>query len=127
METRFPETDTPLGSSNLAQRPTARLNLTKDALNDLKASQKEASIKYAKEIKESWETFDNLIEDIAVKHKRSINRVKNEFYMGRHIATKKHAKTNPWNAFIFKKRQLEKENTALPASSGEILLSLLIH
>ncbi|KAF8327689.1 hypothetical protein F5887DRAFT_924647 [Amanita rubescens] len=63
---------------------------------------------------------------------KSVNRVQNEFYMGRHIASKKHTKTNPWNAFMSKKRRMEKENTAsLPASSdvakGRLVLPQYAH
>lgn len=75
----------------------------------INARQRAASHRYKKDLDEAWTQFNEVAENIASTHHKSVRRVEGELHLGRSIARTKRSKTSAWNAFCWKKRVSSKE------------------
>jgi hypothetical protein len=118
MRTRFYQTSTKSSRTTLGvKRKVNRPKLSADARAALLARRRQASQNYKNALGETWDTIDKLTEDLAIAHRKSLQRVQCELHMGHRLAHKTRQKTNAWNAFTWKKSQ-DKENSAWYAEFG---------
>ena len=82
-----------------------------------------ASQSYRSALKDTWEKINELTENLAVAHHKSICQVQLELHMGQQVGSTDHKTTSAWNAFCWKKSQ-EKENgnNSVPSSMTSLLL-----
>lgn len=98
-----------------AKSPTAtqgvkrrvRPRLSREALQALNLRRRQSAANYRKALGDAWSKFDEISQDLATSHRKSLQHVQKSLYIrSRYISTKK---TSAWNAFCWKKGQ-EKEN-----------------
>ncbi|KAF8348045.1 hypothetical protein F5887DRAFT_837650, partial [Amanita rubescens] len=65
---------------------------------------------YNESINGAWSKIDEEMKNIAIKHKKSLQKVQTDLHMGHQKLLKKHSVINPWNAFLWKVCQEVKEN-----------------
>ena len=123
MKTRFYNTSTKAGRTTQGARKFHRPKLTKDVRAAITARRRLASQSYRSALKDTWEKIDELTENLAVAHHKSIRQVQLELHMGRQVGSTGRKKTSAWNAFCWKKSQ-EKENgnNSVPSSMTSLLL-----
>jgi hypothetical protein len=78
---------------------------------------------YRSALKDTWEKINDLTENLAVAHHKSIRQIQLELHMGWQVGFTDCKKTSAWNAFCWKKSQ-EKENgnNSVPSSMMSLLL-----
>lgn len=114
MRTRFYRTSTKPGQATQGiARKVSRPKLTKDVRAAIAARRRLASQSYRSALRETWGKIDELIENLALAHHKSLRQVQLELHMGRQLGHRERKKTNAWNAFCWKKSQ-EKENDPNP-------------
>jgi hypothetical protein len=110
MRTRFYRTSTIPGQATQGiARKVSRPKVTKDVRAAIAARRRLASQSYKSALRETWVKIDELTENLAVAHHKSLRQVQLELHMGRQVGHTERKKTNVWNAFCWKKSQ-EKEN-----------------
>jgi len=114
MRTRFYTTSSKWSqSTQTVKKKTKRPQLTKEARIAVNARRRVAAHNYKNDLEEAWAKIDEVTEDLALTHHKSVRRVQSELHMGRQLATRERKKTNAWNAFCWKKSQ-DKENGNAP-------------
>jgi hypothetical protein len=68
-----------------------------------------------------WSRVQREVETLAVEHHQSVQRVSNDLHMGGTVSLGKHSKISAWNAYVWKMRKLDKENTE--NSGNNVILS----
>ena len=110
MRTRFYRTSTIPGQATQGiARKVSRPKVTKDVRAAIAARRRLASQSYKSALRDTWVKIDELTENLAVAHHKSLRQVQLELHMGHQVSHTEHKKTNVWNAFCWKKSQ-EKEN-----------------
>ncbi|KAF8233274.1 hypothetical protein L208DRAFT_1396072 [Tricholoma matsutake] len=110
MRTHFYRTSTIPGQATQGiEQKVSCLKLTKDVHAAIAAHRRLASQSYKSALRETWVKIDELMENLAVAHHKSLWQVQLEVHMGRQVSHTERKKTNVWNAFCWKKSQ-EKEN-----------------
>jgi hypothetical protein len=98
-----------MSGTTQAVKKTKRPKLTKEARIAVNARRRVAAHNYKNDLEEAWSKIDEVTEDLALTHHKSVRRVQSELHMGRQLASRECKKTNGWNAFCWKKSQ-NKEN-----------------
>jgi hypothetical protein len=96
-------------TTQTVKKKTKRPQLSKEARAAVNARRRQASQNYRNDLEEAWKKIDEVTENLAATHHKSIRRVQSELHMGSIMAKREHKKTNAWNAFCWKKSQ-DKEN-----------------
>jgi hypothetical protein len=110
MRVRFFHTSTQPTESNSQKKHSSRPKLGKDAQAELTAHRQAASASYQKALNSIWAKMDTDTAGIAQEHGKSICKVNQDLHLGRQISLERYSKQNAWNAYIWKKRQENKEN-----------------
>ena len=84
-------------------RKYSRIHLSKDARAAITGRQREAAHRYNKDLDVTWAQIDDVTQNIATTHNKSVRRVRSQLHMGRTSSHGKHDKSSPWNAFLWKK------------------------
>ena len=85
-----------------------RPKLSKEARKLLTAQQRSAAAAFAKDLDDAWKTIDEVTEQMAGTHHKSVRSIRSALHMGRGALTRqKPNKTSPWNAYVWKTRQDE--------------------
>lgn len=110
MRTRFFKTAAQPSQANskAKRRPRAKLGKAAQAL--AVARRRAAAQSYNESIDGAWSKIDEEMKNIAVKHKKSLQKVQTDLHMGHQTSLKKHSVVNPWNAVLWKIGQEVKEN-----------------
>jgi hypothetical protein len=89
--------------------------LSKEAQKLLTAQQRSAAAALSKDLDDAWKTIDEVTEQIAGTHHKSIRSIRSALHMGHgELTRQKPNKTSPWNAYVWKTRQDE-------GKSGEVI------
>src|SRR6266576_6526962 len=110
--------DTPQTPQTTSKHPP----LGKSAQREVTERRRVAAAKYNHTVEELWSTIRQESEKIAVEHHKSLRRVSTDIHMKPTISLGKHSKISAWNAFLWKKRKLEKENQM--ANGNNAILSV---
>jgi len=121
MCTRFFKTAAQPSKANSTAKRRPHPKLGKEA-QALAIARRRAAVKsYNESIDGAWSKIDEEMKNIAVKHKKSLQKVQTDLHMGHQTLLKKHSVINPWNAMLWKVRQEVKENEV---PDGKTLLML---
>jgi hypothetical protein len=85
--------------------------LSKEARAALTANRRDKSHCFKIALDGAWNVLDETMKTIASSHHKSFRRVQNELCMGRGHMRYQQSKLNIWNAFCWKKRRENKENS----------------
>jgi hypothetical protein len=93
----------PLQATQPVKRhPRPRLSAAANA--DIRAHQREKNTAYNNALDDANKAINDIIENLAVTHKKSIHRVQSTLHMGRDsITNAQRTKSSAWNAFCWKK------------------------
>jgi len=110
MRTRFYNTSSKPGNTiQSVKKKAKRPQLSQEARAAVNARRRQAAQNYRNDLGEAWKKIDEVTENLAATHHKSIRRVQSELHMGGIMAKREHKKTNAWNAFCWKKSH-DKEN-----------------
>jgi hypothetical protein len=110
MRTRFFKTAAQPSQAKSTAKRRPRVKLGKAAQALAVARRRAAADGYNESIDSAWSKIDEEMKNIAIKHKKSLQKVQTDLHMGHQKLLKKHSVINPWNAFLWKVRQETKEN-----------------
>ncbi|KAF8331608.1 hypothetical protein F5887DRAFT_1081199 [Amanita rubescens] len=100
--------------------------LGKSAQNEVNERRRVAAANYNHTVDELWSKIRQESERIAVEHHKSLQKVSTDIHMRPTVSLGKHCKISSWNAFIWKKRELEKENQTSNGAIGKGVLQDLV-
>ncbi|KAH7904868.1 hypothetical protein BJ138DRAFT_1018526, partial [Hygrophoropsis aurantiaca] len=96
--------------------------LTKEARAAVSTRRKEARAKFRNDLHNAWKTMDAAAENIAANNNKSVRRVQLDLHMGRALSRIKRSKVSDWNAFCWKRHQVDEKSRG----TGKDLLPALV-
>ena len=90
-------------------RPSrVKVVLSAEARAALKLDRHEKSLRFKKDLDHAWKSLEDVTKTIASKHHKSVKRVQNELHLGHTKFRSRHNKINPWNAYFWKQRSIDR-------------------
>ncbi|KIL54246.1 hypothetical protein M378DRAFT_92922 [Amanita muscaria Koide BX008] len=123
MRTRFYSTPSePRKLTQGAQKENRRPQLSKEARAAVNARRHLSAQKYRSGLDAAWSKINEVTENLATTHHKSVRRVRSHLHLSRQAPGTK--RTNAWNAFCWKKSQEMKDTTKC---QGKDVLQDLVH
>ena len=88
--------------------PRVKVVLSAEARATLKLDRREKSQRFKKDLDHAWKSLDDATKTITSKHHKSVRHVQNELFLGHTKFRSRRNKINPWNAYFWKQRCIDR-------------------